>query len=161
MGDSAEASLVLELADVVTTLTSRQNEFLGYVRGFRADVLGPGPTITYEPPPPRLLQPPPPPPPRRGVGTPTEPARLTRPLETVVAPPLPGPHDAPGTAEAGSQQEPDSSSPQAGALETVGDQRREVLRTKRDYDYFTELDDLLARIPPEATSRELDPPATK
>jgi hypothetical protein len=46
-------------------------------------------------------------------------------------------------------------------METGTDQRREVLPTKRDYDYFAELDDLLARIPTEATSRELDPPATR
>jgi hypothetical protein len=43
-------------------------------------------------------------------------------------------------------------------METAEDQHRVVLRTKRDYDYFAELDDLLARIPTEATPREVDPP---
>jgi hypothetical protein len=158
MGDSSEASLVLELADVVTALTCRQNEFLGHVRGFRADVLGPPAAATYEPPPPRLLQPPPPPPPLQRVGA-AEPGRLIRPPMTVVAPPLPAAPTASGTAGAGDHRELGTSPPHTRPLKTGGDQRRDVLPTKRDYDYFAELDDLLARIPTEATPRELDPPA--
>jgi len=132
MYDPTEGTLVLELVDVVTELTRRQRELLGCLKDFRADFLeGPLALEAYQPPPPRFLQPPAP----RSVAPP-RPEVTPRPVVAhppVVAPVPPAP---PATA----------------------DPAVRVHRTKRDYDYFAELDDLLAHLPVDPEPQAPDSP---
>jgi len=135
MTDPSAGTLLLELVDVVTDLTRRQRELLQSLQSFRADILHADPTVAdYSPPPPRFLLPPPPPP------------RVAPPAPTVVARPAPpAPIGAPSTAPRAPQ----------------GERRSHPLHRWRDYDYFAELDDLLARLPVQSQAQEQGPIADR
>jgi len=152
MSGQSEGTLVLELADVVAELTRRQRELLGCLREIRVDVLEASATLeSSQPPPPRFLQPPPPTTQRghaeRGQDPAVPPvvapvhaagpvAPVVAALPPVITPPPPGP-----SAAVGAKPSPDRHT------------------TRRDYDYFVELDDLLARLPPETEAQDPSPPA--
>jgi hypothetical protein len=170
MSEQPEATLVLELADVVTELTRRQGELVEYLKGFRTDFLEePARVDAYQPPPPRLVQPPAPLDPRPtpsgqsdksppwGPGAPRTPTPTILPAPLVAAPSPPQTRD-PGPELRATEPMPAIAVPQAtpspvvgpptNPLEVTMSPQESVLQpTKRDYDYFAELDDLLSRLP--------------
>jgi hypothetical protein len=164
MNEPLAGTLVLELADVVSDLTRRQRELLQSLERFRMNLLAPE-TIpaSYRPPLPRFLAPPPPPPvvaphvpyaPHPKLASPPPPA-------PPVAPPVPFAPPPPAVPLVESA----SVSPRVALPETLrvperqatwggGERSSALRRTKRDYDYFAELDDLLAHLPDESRPRE-------
>jgi hypothetical protein len=167
MNEPLAGTLVLELADVVSDLTCRQRELLRSLERFRVDLLGPETSLAaYRPPPPRFLTPPPPPPvaaprvpcaPHPTHASPPPPAPPVAP-PVPVAPPPPGQLAVPLVESASVSPTiflPVATPAPARQQAWGGDERSPALRqTKRDYDYFTELDDLLARLPDESRPRE-------
>jgi hypothetical protein len=148
MTDSSAGTLLLELVDVVTDLTRRQRELLRSLQTFREDILHAETTVApYTPPPPRFLMPPPPPP------------RVAPPAPTVVAPPAPPvapPLEEHRPRDAVAPEAP-TSAPSTATRATVGERRSHPLHRWRDYDYFAELDDLLARLPVQSQAQEQGP----
>jgi hypothetical protein len=142
MTDESDGTIVLELADVVGELTRRHSELLGCLRSLREDLHG-APVILggYEPPPPRVVQPPQP---RRGA-TPGAAAG-----GVATASPVSG-LTSPSTANAA----PAADTRLVPAANPSGSPRPQ---TKRHYDYFAELDDLLARLPASPSREETDRP---
>jgi len=172
MSDSPQATLVLELADVVGELTIRQNELLSCVKRFRVDFLDAQRTDSFDPPPAYFL-PPPPTPTAVVIGTwgpdirsgshgphhgalPLPAGAPPRPFATLPLPPSASPDvemqrggSAPNAPAAAS---PADFAPTAGVRLQAG-----LHPTKRNYDYFAELDDVLARLPLETQPQERGP----
>jgi hypothetical protein len=142
MTDESDGTIVLELADVVGELTRRHSDLLGCLRSLRRDLHDGTLTLAaYEPPPPRLVDPPPP---RRAAAAAGSGAAIASRDSGVTSPSTVNGKPVAET-RLGSRGDPTGS-------------HRPL--TKRHYDYFAELDDLLARLPssppPEETHRPLD-----
>ena len=173
MSDRSEGTLVLELADVVSDLTHRQSELLGCLREFRAELLGAESTVeAHQTSPPRYLQPPPPAEgqccidPRGRVPIPASIPRAV-PVAAPMCPRSSRPGPAPSApAPPVPAPAPPPAAPAPPAVSVLWDQPQRIASerphrrhrwravaldfgdaTKRDYDYFVELDDLLARLP--------------
>jgi len=172
MSDSPQATLVLELADVVSELTVRQNELLSCLKRFRVDFLDAQRTDPFGPPPAYFLPPPPPPSapviaawgPDVGSGShgphhdasPLPAGAPTRPFATLRPPPSSSPDLE--RERGGSVPNAAATAPPAVFAPTAGVRLQAKLHpTKRDYDYFAELDDLLARLPLEGQPQERSP----
>jgi hypothetical protein len=146
MSDAPER-LVLDLVDVLEQYTHRHVALLDCVRTFRAEFLGPAWTVDEagQPPAPRFIAPPPPPGPRH-TGPPApridalSPLPPPRPVVVPTAPQVVAPPPAPPRQVAA------VSAPAAAP----------VRATKRDYDYFAELDEKLAHLRVEAGTEEVD-----
>ena len=151
MNDQSRATIGVQLADGVTDLTRRHSELLARLRYLREVLEGTPPIVGQQPPPARLLEPPPPPRERTpAVDSPSGPSTIwvqaPPPLTVVDTPALEVP-DAPSSSSDLPSVLPVELDPTpAEALHGVGDPVRTHLATKRDYDYFTELDDLLAHL---------------
>ena len=149
MSDTADHDLVLDLARVLEEYTHHHTALLDSVRTFRAEFLGPAWTVdeSRRPPAPRFLTPPPPPrtrpvavPAPQSFEAPPPPPR-TRP----VAVPAPHSYEAPPP--------PPWTRPVAVPAIIPATPPR---ATKRDYDYFAELDERLAHLRAEIGSEEFD-----
>jgi hypothetical protein len=132
MSEALEQAIVLDLAEVLEQYTRRQQELVSCLRAFRARLVAPESTpAPVQPPLPRFLEPPPPPgrllveSPRTRAHTPV-PVPVTSGTSAHMAPPASV--DLPATVHSPSEA------------------RVSVRATRRDYDYFTELDEKLARL---------------
>jgi len=158
MTDEPDGTIVLELADAVGELTRRHSELLSCLRSLRVDLDGaslilgvyePPPPHLVEPPPPHLVEPPPPhlvqPPPARRAATPgagVGGVAMTSPVSGVTSP-------STVSAAPVTDARPVLAGDPSGSPRSL---------TKRHYDYFAELDDLLARLPASPTAEETDRP---
>jgi hypothetical protein len=136
VSDSIDESLVLGLAHVLEECTQRHRALLESVREFRAEFLGPEWILEerQQPPTPRFLVPPPPP---------SRPVELPAPLSFRPPPPLAsGLVDlpAPVSFESPPPPAPPVQQPSSTAAPSP------VRATKRDYDYFADLDERLAQL---------------
>jgi hypothetical protein len=137
MSDQPEETIVRDLADVVGELTRRHAELLSSLRSLREDLQWPRRGgDDDQPPPPRLSQPP-----ARPEGAASHP-----PAEEAVwasrvshVTPLPTVNGVHHPGSAGDRP--------SGFLHLVERGGLAHPLTKRHYDYFAELDDLLARLP--------------
>jgi hypothetical protein len=135
-------------------LTRRHGELVNCLRTLREDLQGTPTTVgAYQPPSPRFLEPPPPggaipTPPISAVLTPSRiPDAATAPLSLDRAP-VPGAPLAPPDSRGTKPTLPeDLRAPRAELIDTGGPSATAHPLTKRHYDYFAELDDLLARLP--------------
>ncbi len=133
MNDQSQGAIVSKLADAVGELTRRHGEFLSALQGLRVELHKASASgRDYQPPPPRLTLPPSPP-------------KAASPTARVASPPLVNAGTGPG-------RDGDRSGFQAAHR---GGTPRPL--TKRHYDYFAELDDLLARLPAKARPEAPEP----
>jgi len=121
MNDESDARMVLEVTDALEELTRHHTELLHCVRSLHDELHRSPMAVSPEPPAPRLMQPPPP---RRGMS------------------PLPPPQPIPPLAGGD-----DFGAPPPGTSHAVDQAGTPQSLTKRHYDFFAELDDLLARLP--------------
>jgi hypothetical protein len=127
MSEALDQAIVLDLAEVLEQYARRQQELVSCLRTFRERLVAPEwAPAPVQPPPPRFLEPPAPPG-RRLVESPS-----------IRAPtPLP----VPVTSGTAARMAP------PGSLDISPSEARVSVRvTRRDYDYFTELDEKLARL---------------
>ena len=133
MNDQSEGAIVRNLADAVGELTRRHGEFLSALQGLRVELhKASGSGRDHQPPPPRPSSTPSPP-------------RMASPTARVASPPL---------VNAGPGPRGDGDRPGFEAADRGGTPRP---LTKRHYDYFAELDDLLARLPARARPHGPEP----
>jgi hypothetical protein len=137
MGEQSEASIVLELADVVNKLTRRHGALLDCLRSLRAGFSDGAISNSDQPRSPRALRLPP---------SPVSAALTSGPV-VVTLPRDPGENTRP-EAEA---------SPILAAVTEITDKRDMHLTTRLTYDFFAELDDLLARLPAAPSRHEAFP----
>lgn len=140
MNVQSDATIVLEVTNAVEELTRQHGEFLLCVQRLKDELHRSPTTASHQPPAPRFLQPPPPylqrlPPPRPGM--------------TPLPPPQPTAHLAAAD---------DLGVPPSVPSRAQGSPGAPLPLTKRHYDYFAELDDLLGRLPAAPGSDEPKPP---
>jgi len=138
MGDQSEGSIVLELVDVVATLTRQHGALLEGLRSLRAGLSDGAIFDSDQPPPPRTLLPPPPP----------TCATLLTGLAVETLPPRRVEDIAPEAAVV----------PVGPRTTQIADKQPVHVPTKRTYDYFAELDDLITRLPAGPSRHESFPP---
>jgi len=159
MTQTSVSDPLVGLVDAIQEHTHRQQELIDCVRALRAflvpaqiayGAVQPDSQLIASPPPPLLKAPSPvqaPLPPPPSVQAP--PPVFEAPPPVQAAPPPPPPVQAPPpvqtTSDSGTLAEPVDSPPQL------------LLRAlKRDYDYFTELDEKLARLSADLTTKDVD-----
>ena len=165
MNDQSEGTIVLELAGVVAELTRRHGELASCLRSLREDLRTTPATVgVHEPPPPRLLQPPPPAPAASpapipgGLTLPAVPDGAAAPVEHNGASVPSAPQLRPDSRETDSPPSEDLQAPRPQLFDTGGSSVPPHPLTKRHYDYFAELDDLLARLPVTPSAGTPKPP---
>ena len=154
MNDSSEGTKALELVDVIADLTRRHNELLGCLRGLKDAMLKVSATVGPEQSPqPRVPQLPP-----LGAEVRAAPIPDLPPSSRALDGPALAlsPDGAPGSdaSRARSDSRETNSAPPGDLRASAAESRHPggssvPFRplTKRHYDYFAELDDLLARLP--------------
>jgi hypothetical protein len=136
MSDEPAGTIIRDLAEVVGELTRRQRELLSCLRTFREDLRGLSESGgDDQPPPPRFTRPPPPAGELVSRASTDEGMSTSRGTDGTAPPSVNGVHG------------PERGGDLLGSLHPADRPGLAHPLTKRHYDYFAELDDLLARLP--------------
>lgn len=156
MSQALEQSVLLDLTEVLEEYARRQQELVTCLRTFRAHLVGPEWTpVPTQPPPPRFLEPPPPP-----LHRPVEPPTTRHPesrtaslhvgsmarQSSLLTSGKPAPVHIPATKATQAETHSPAAADSPAALRSPNATQATVRATRRDYDYFTELDEKLTRL---------------